>query len=241
MPSIRDDRGYNQGYKPSRSVEVRTARRAERMAGMMGLDRSETVLEIGCGTGRLSYLIAKKTGKKVYGTDICVPFIEEAKKTYSLDGLEYSAVDFSDGEKVSQLSGGGFDYVIGDGILHHLYPVLDRVLSDIYRLLKKGGRFIFFEPNFFNPYCLLIFNIGLFRKLARLEPGEMTFTAGKITGRLQNAGFSGIKTEFKDFLVPGVPDFLIGPSIIAGDILEKLPGLKMLAQSLFMYAEKRGE
>ena len=38
-----------------------------------------------------------------------------------------------------------FDYVVGTGILcHNLFP---QNLSSIYRLLKPGGRFLFFEAN----------------------------------------------------------------------------------------------
>jgi len=97
---------------------------------------------------------------------------------------------------------------------------------------------VFQDPNFYNPYCLLIFNIPVFRKMARLEPGEMSFTRRFIGQKLRDAGFTSVKVEYRDFLVPGVADFMIAPSIALGDIAEKIPVLNMLAQSLYIYAEK---
>jgi len=239
MPSIVDDRGFNQGYKESRSVEVRTDRRCDYIIGKMDLQETTKILEIGCGTGRHSHMIAKKTGKYVLGTDICKPFIETAQNRYSLQNLEYKTLDFNSREDVNAvLSGQTFDYVVGDGILHHLYYNMDNSLASINKLLKPGGKAIFLEPNFYNPYCLLIFKIGFFRKLAKLEPSEMTFTSSFIKSKLEKAGFSRTDTEYRDFLVPGTPDFLIGPVVAVGNVLEKIPVIKMLAQSIFISAVK---
>jgi len=241
VPSIQDDRGYNQGYKRSLSVEVRTERRCDYMISKMDLSRDVRILEIGCGTGRLSYLLAKKTGKQVLGTDICGPFIENAKNSYSLPNLDYELLDFSRHEHIEKvLKNRTFDYIVGDGILHHLYPFMDRSLEEAWKLLNNGGKMVFLEPNFYNPYCLLIFNITFFRKLAKLEPGEMSLKRKFITEKLSKAGFTGINVEYSDYLVPGIPDFMIKPSIAAGSLLEKIPFVNMTAQSLYITASKAG-
>ena len=242
MSSIVDDRGYNQGYKASKSVEIRTERRCDYIISRLELkgSGSASILEIGCGTGKHSYLLAKKTGKHFLGTDICGPFIEEARARYSLPNLEYKQLDFnSRGDVMKVLNGLTFDYIVGDGILHHLYDNLDNSLININKLLSPGGKIVFLEPNFYNPYCLLIFNIGVFRKLAKLEPGEMTFTPGFITKKLKNAGFSGVNIDFRDFLVPGIPDCMINPAIAVGNVIEKLPLMNRLSQSIFISAVKQ--
>ena len=97
----------------------------------------------------------------------------------------------------------------------------------------------FQEPNVLNPYCFLIFKVRAFRKLARLDPDEMAFTKRYAEKVLKKAGFKNVVVEYRDFLVPGVPDFLIKPSIILGDAVERIPGLNALAQSLFIRAEKQ--
>ena len=238
MASIKDDRGYNQGFKPSLALKIRTERRCEYIISKMNLEKDTRILEIGCGTGELSYLLAKKTGVYVLGTDLCRPFIKEAKKNYSLSNLNYEVLDFNDEKNVSRLARGKFDYVVGNGILHHLYFHIDEALKNIRKLLKDNGKIIFLEPNIFNPYCFLIFNFPVFRKMANLEPEEMAFGRGFISKRLAEAGYHNMEVEYRDFLLPSTPSYLIEPSIAIGAVAEKIPVLNRLAQSVFISATK---
>ena len=233
MTSITDDRGYNQVWADSKSTRVRAERRCDYMISRMQVDTSKSVMEIGCGTGKNSFLLAQKTGMKILGTDICVPFIEEAKKNFSLTNLNFDIIDFN---KADQFKGLKFDYIIGNGILHHLYHHLDDAFINMRYLLADNGKIIFLEPNIYNPYCALIFNFA--RKQAKLEPGEMAFSKSFISKKLKKANFKNIAVEYKDFLLPGIPEALIRPSIMAGDIIEKIPLLKMVSQSIYITAEK---
>jgi hypothetical protein len=74
------------------------------------------------------------------------------------------------------------------------------------------------------------------RKWAHLEPDEMAFSGNFIQNKLALAKFKNIKILYKDFLLPGVPGFLIKPSIAIGNILEKTP-LKFISQSILICAE----
>ena len=136
MASIVDDKGYNQIYKKTKAVLCRIERRSDYIIGKMNLTKKLNILEIGCGTGELSFLIASKTHQDVLGIDICGPFIEKAKNKYSLPNLSFKILDF------------------------------------------------------------------------------------------------------KDFLLPITPEFLISPSIIIGDIAEKIPFINKLAQSIYISANK---
>jgi hypothetical protein len=89
-----------------------------------------------------------------------------------------------------------------------------------------------------NPYCFLIFNFGFFRKAAKLDPAEMAFTKRFIEKQLSITGFTCINVEYRDFLVPGTPDIMIKPVAAAGVLLEKIPVINILAQSLFILASK---
>jgi hypothetical protein len=95
---------------------------------------------------------------------------------------------------------------------------------------------IFIEPNIYNPYCAVIFNIA--RDWANLEPDEMAFSKGFITAKLKTAGYTDIKVDYKDFLLPGIPDSMIKPSIAIGDVLERLPLVNKVSQSIFISAAK---
>lgn len=235
MKSVRDDRGYNQGWAESRATNVRAERRCDYMISRMRSPLSGSVLEIGCGTGQNSFFLARKTGLRVLGTDICVPFIEEASQRFQLANLRYAVLDFN---QASQFEGETFDYIVGNGILHHLYHHLAAALTNMRRLLKPGGKIVFLEPNLYNPYVFSIFRVPYLRKVAHLEPDEMAFTKGYVTSLLEAAGYNDIDVEYKDFLLPGIPDFLIAPSIAAGAVLERIPIVRMTSQSIFITATK---
>ncbi len=235
MGSIKDDRGYNQGFRQSKALEIRTERRCDYVIQQMDKSESAFILEIGCGTGEMSFILARKTSMEVLGTDLCVPFIEEAKRQYQLPNLQYRVLDFHR----PVLGGQKFDYIVGNGILHHLHNNLDQTLQNLKALLKEDGKIIFLEPNIYNPYCFLIFNtLPVFRKMANLEPDEMAFSASFITKALRKHNYKEIKVEYKDFLLPNTPDFLINPSITVGAVLERTPILKMISQSIFISAKK---
>ncbi|MDB5195577.1 MAG: hypothetical protein JWO84_761 [Parcubacteria group bacterium] len=233
MASIKDDRGYNQGFALAHSSTVRMERRTDWLLGQMEITPATRILEIGCGTGEVSYWMAQRSVAQVVGTDLCVPFIEEAREKYRIPTLRYEVVDFHD---ATAFSGERFDYIVGNGILHHLYEGLDAACASMRRLLKDGGKMIFLEPNLYNPYVYLIFTYPWLRTLAHLEPDEMAFSKPFIRDTLARAGFEDIEIDYKDFLLPGIPDALIKPSIRIGDILEKLPLVRGVSQSLFIRA-----
>jgi len=235
MASVRDERGYNQGFRLSRALEIRTERRCDYILNKINARKTARILEIGCGTGEMSYLLAKKSGAEVLGIDLSRRFIGRARKKYKLKNLRFEIADFNNPIGLGDRK---FDYIVGNGILHHLYPCLNKSLGEMRRLLKPNGKIVFLEPNFWNPYCFFIFNFGVFRKMARLEPGEQALTKGFITRRLKKAGFSGIEVEYKDFLLPNTPKILINPSIKVGEVAERLPVLRMSAQSLFISARR---
>jgi 2-polyprenyl-3-methyl-5-hydroxy-6-metoxy-1,4-benzoquinol methylase len=232
--SIVDDRGYNQGFSETYALKKRMERRADWIINEMQPSVDKKTLEIGCGTGYVAYYIAQKTTMQVIGSDLCVPFIEGAKKNYILPNLSYDTLDFN---KAAAAINNKFDYIIGNGILHHLYYHLDEALITLKSLLNTDGKIIFMEPNIYNPYVAAIFKNATLRKWAKLEPDEMAFSKTYINNKLQVAGFKHITISYKDFLLPGIPKILVTPSIITGNILEKTP-FKYISQSILIAASK---
>ncbi len=237
MPSLVDDRGYNQGYRWSPTQEVRMKRRAEAIVAASGSRFGDRLLELGCGTGELAHFLSLETHAHVTGVDLCVPFIEQANKAFANERLDFVAADLSKPEDVARL-GAQFQAVVGNGILHHLYFHIDEALRSIAAVIKPGGRFVFWEPNLFNPYVYAIFSFKPLRKVAKLEPDEMAFSPKWIREHLEAAGFLNVQVEFRDFLVPVVPFSLVPLVTSAGAVAEKLPGINRLAQSLFISATR---
>lgn len=102
------------------------------------LSENADVLEYGCATGDVSLALAP-TAKSVFGIDISKVAIEKAKanKPENADFAVMNAEEmtFEDGK---------FDFVFGCGIIHHLE--VDRSAREIQRVLKSGGRALFWEP-----------------------------------------------------------------------------------------------
>jgi len=240
MASIIDERGFNQGYEVTTAQKIRIKRRASAIVSEMvsptkfGKNLDANILEVGCGTGELSLELAKITGARVTGIDLSQKFIDYAIANHRYPNLRFLVADL-DGSP-SNFPSEKYDYVVGNGLLHHLYSQLDHLLPTLRRWLVPGGRIIFWEPNLRNPYVFLIFKVAILRRMARLEPNEMAFTPKFIREKLKTAGFSHVRAIPRDFLLPNTPASLISPLIKIGDLLERVPILRACAQSVFLTA-----
>jgi len=106
--------------------------------------RGKVVLDLGCGDGWFSIILAKR-GAQVTGIDISEVAISVAKRRAQINNVESSTdfkvmsfhdLDFPDNY---------FDKIIGLSTLHHSGH--KEVLRDqLYRILKPGGQVIFNEP-----------------------------------------------------------------------------------------------
>lgn len=105
--------------------------------------KGKAVLDVGCGTGRAAYEIAKKGAQTVLGIDYAPSAVAEAQKTYSLPNLEYRCLD------VKGLKG-KFDVVVSLGTLEHMDDP-GRTLENLKRKIKTGGSLIVTCPNWTNP------------------------------------------------------------------------------------------
>lgn len=101
----------------------------------MNLTENLKILEIGCGNGELwkRNLHRVPTSCEITLTDLSEGMIEEARM--DIPNFEFRVMDAGD----MMFSDNTFDVVIAD---HLMYLVADRdkVLSEIYRVLKPGGR-----------------------------------------------------------------------------------------------------
>jgi len=111
-----------------------------------------TVLDLGCGTGRDVYIASKLVGEtgSAIGVDmteeqigIAIKYQEEQRKRF---GFGASNVSFYEGyiEDLQSLGikDGSIDVVISNCVIN-LSPAKERVLREIYRVLKPGGELFF--------------------------------------------------------------------------------------------------
>jgi len=115
---------------------------SEKELRLVGDVKEKQVLEIGCGGGQNSIVLAKQ-GAIVSGIDLSGKQIAYARV---LAKREHVKVDFSVGDMqdLSRFADASFDIVVTAVSLLYVES-LDRTFSEVYRVLKTGGVFIFSE------------------------------------------------------------------------------------------------
>ncbi len=113
----------------------------------------KNILDVGCGTGELAYLIAKKGGN-VKGIDYSKNGIDIAKKKYQHPNLSYELTD------VSKQISGEYDVIISIGTLEHMdRPFL--MLKKFKNHLSSNGKIIITSPNWTNTRGLILMTLKL--------------------------------------------------------------------------------
>jgi 2-polyprenyl-3-methyl-5-hydroxy-6-metoxy-1,4-benzoquinol methylase len=116
----------------------------------LGISGKKSVLDVGCGDGLNSVLLAKLSAK-VTGIDISPKSIELAEKRAEINNSKSATRFICSPVEVAEIPRHSFDVIWGDAILHHLIENLQPVLSRLILWAKHGALMIFSEPvNFFN-------------------------------------------------------------------------------------------
>jgi 2-polyprenyl-3-methyl-5-hydroxy-6-metoxy-1,4-benzoquinol methylase len=117
---------------------------------ILGDLHGKTVLDVGCGEGENTLLLAK-LGAKVTGIDISPKAIELGAARAKASGLSASTRFLCAPIEAANLPDAHFDVIFGDNILHHVLPVLDETMRALLRAAKPGGNVLFIEPTNLNP------------------------------------------------------------------------------------------
>jgi SAM-dependent methyltransferase len=111
---------------------------------LLGNAVGKRVLDLGCGSGENSFLLARR-GAEVFGVDLSESLIALAGRRLVLNGGAQLPIHFLCGSAHHlPLADNSVDVVFGVAILHHLD--LDQTAREVSRVLRPGGRAIFKEP-----------------------------------------------------------------------------------------------
>jgi 2-polyprenyl-3-methyl-5-hydroxy-6-metoxy-1,4-benzoquinol methylase len=163
------------------------------------------VLEIGCGRGAFSQLVAGKyPSVHLTAIDISEIAINEAKKAPG-------AVEFmvADAENIG-FPDGSFDFIFSCETLEHV-PHPKNMTKEIHRLLKPGGRFIITTENYFNGIMLMWLKNQVQKKPfdsgSGAQPHENFFLFFIVASIIRSSGLKISHTESNHFqwlLLPGI-------------------------------------
>jgi ubiquinone/menaquinone biosynthesis C-methylase UbiE len=119
---------------------------------------SNSVLEVGAGSGLLTFWLTQKISFSTYlGLDISSKMLEQAEKRFH--GTE-KPVSFQkqDVTNLDSIDKNTFDLVTGADIVHHLDQPVE-ALKEWNRITKINGKLVILESNIYNPVPLL-YHIG---------------------------------------------------------------------------------
>jgi len=149
------------------------------------LPHTARILEIGCGTGRMTNFLGMGWGRTVIGADLCMNSLKLAKEfrdRFEINNAYFAQINLFRPPFVRA----GFDVVVSDGVLHHTSDCCGAFRS-IAQLVKPGGIII----------------VGLYNWLGRLPtlwrrrvikggryPHETRHSMDEVLGWFESEGFN---------------------------------------------------
>ena len=146
-------------------------------------ERHRTVLDVGCGTGLMSTMLAAQ-GRRVVGVDLSAAMIARAKRHSG------SSVTFLEADAESlPIATGSFDAVVNLISLHH-YPDPSRAVAEFRRVLRPGGRLVLIAFDRNSHYIALAQRTNRWTK--RIAGVSWQKTSAEVQSLLKSAGFTRI-------------------------------------------------
>ena len=133
------DNGWRKELQAGKEERGNLQTNLEFLARMNVLKPGDKVLEIGCGIGSVVFKLSKQ-GYDVTGTDISGAAIAYGLKKYGDIRLEVQAAETLPYDDES------FDVVLSFDLFEHIAQI-DRHVSEVRRVLRPGGSYLFQTPN----------------------------------------------------------------------------------------------
>jgi SAM-dependent methyltransferase len=196
------------------------------------IKKGETVIDLGSGAGNDCFVARHETGAegKVIGIDFTPIMIEKAR--INAEKLGYNNVEFRQGDIDDMpVSNNTADVIVSNCVLN-LVPNKQKVIKEIYRVLKPGGHFS-------------ISDIVLVGDLPEALKEDAEMYAGCVAGAIQkieylqlikDEGFKNIKIQKEKPIV--IPDDILSKYLSqkeVNDFNKKATGIF----SITVYAEKQ--
>ncbi|MDF9800588.1 arsenite methyltransferase [Catalinimonas alkaloidigena] len=198
------------------------------------IQKGDTVIDLGSGAGNDCFIARHETGAtgKVIGIDFTVSMIKKART--NAEKLGFNNVEFREGDIDDMPVSDNIADVIVSNCVLNLVPNKEKVISEIYRVLKPGGHFS-------------ISDIVLVGELPKALQQDAEMYAGCVAGAIQKEEYLGYiqQTGFQNITlqkekVINLPDDILKSYLSASEIADFKNG-KTGIFSITVYAEKAGK
>jgi dolichol-phosphate mannosyltransferase len=209
-------------------VEDRMLWRAQSFRHITHVLPHQKILELGCGEGIFTRHLVETTRNECAIT--AVTFDSRARRPTNLpDNVEFIVLS-----SVSDpLAGRKFDFVIAHDMLDKRSGAW--LLSQIYDTLVPGGQALFYETNPWN--VILKIRRMVARLMGRADP-RLLLSRPDLYELVSEVGFIGIFSVFNDFVYPPLSRYMLWILRNLSIVLENMPGIRTLAGSILLYAQK---
>ncbi len=198
------------------------------------INKGDTVIDLGSGAGNDCFIARHEAGEtgKIIGIDFTEAMINKARK--NADKMGYNNVEFRYGDIDDMpVSDQVADVIVSNCVLN-LVPDKEKVIKEIYRVLKPGGHFS-------------ISDIVLVGDLPEALRKDAEMYAGCVAGAIQKSeymgyiealGFTNITLQKEKVIT--IPDDILS-NYLTPEEMEDIESRNMGIFSITVYAEKPGE
>jgi ubiquinone/menaquinone biosynthesis C-methylase UbiE len=171
-PHARGEEGYFADLEAQRYRSHRHLR-----PWIESLESGRSVLEIGCGVGLDSHLMAER-GLAVTAVDLTDVGVATAARRFAREALR-GAFSVANAERLPFASA-SFDYVYSFGVLHHAADTA-RCIGEVHRVLKPGGeaRIMLYHRRSFNEFVHRLLRVP-FEEKDELCPVVRRYTRAEV-------------------------------------------------------------
>jgi len=202
--------------------------RAQTFRHTVHLLPGETILELGSGNGLFTQALLRVSRGE---NPITAVTFQKGTQVSSDAGVEVEVLATSD--LPGSLAGRHFDYVVAMDLLDR--SCASQLLAIVHALLVPGGQMVFYESNPWNPMHKLrkFFSSAVGKR----DPRHL-LTRRQLYKLLSETNFIGVDTVYNDFVFAPLTRRLIWLLRNLSILLENAPGLRAMAGSILLQAQK---
>jgi len=202
--------------------------RAQAFRHLVHLLPGQTILELGCGLGLFTRQLAHVTRGR------------NAITAVTFDPAFHKAADWPASARLTvmesfpgALEGGQFDYIVAMDLLDRRNCAA--LLQQVYGLLKPGGQVLFYESNPWNVVLKIRRAVG--NLFGRADPRSL-LSRSQLYELMSEVGFTRVFAQFNDFVFAPLSPRTIWLLRNLSIVLENAPGIRTLAGSILVHAQK---